>query len=81
MQDQSFKIRVGEQEYIVIRASVSVEERIYRIETGCEYLFSLRYNGPGNWELTDSKVKPIDEDLVPAIGAAIEQTDMETFMA
>lgn len=75
MKNQRFNIDVNKQEYIVIPG----EQGTYRIETGCDYLFTLRHHQTGEWELVDKKVVPIDDTLVPAIGKSIENTDTVNF--
>lgn len=81
MEQNSFKIKVNEQEYLVSRRVVNEFKAVYKIETGCDYLFSIFYNEHAEWQIYEPEVKPIDDGLVNSIGDAIERQEQEKFMA
>jgi hypothetical protein len=47
----------------------------FRIETGCDYLFTIEMKEEWFWEIVDNKIKAIDKELVQNIGQAIERTN------
>jgi len=81
MEPNSFKIKVNEQEYLVTTNVVNGFKTVYKIETSCDYLFSIFYNEHGEWKIYDPDIKPIDNTLVSSIGDAIERKEQEKFMA
>lgn len=81
MEQNSFKIKVNGQEYLVSRNIANGFKTVYKIDTGCDYLFSVFYDEHGEWQIYDSGVKPIDDGLVSSIGDAIERQEQEKFMA
>ena len=81
MEQNSFKIKVDDQEYLVTRNVANGFKTVYRIETGCDYLFSIFYNEHAEWQIYEPEVKPIDDGLVSSIGDAIERQEEQKFMA
>jgi len=80
MKEDSFKINVNEQEYTVTPIHIEIEtpgkkthKERFRIETGCEYLFTIEMTEEWYWRITDDDVKPIDQNIVQEIGEAIEK--------
>ena len=81
MEQNSFKIKVNGQEYHVSRNILNGFKTVYKIEAGCDYLFSIFFDEHGEWQIDDPEVKPIDDGLVSSIGNAIERQEEEKFMA
>ena len=83
MQEESFKIHVNGSEYTVTPVHIVVEmqnikthKERFRVETGCEYLFTIEMNEEWFWQITDDDVKPIDHNIVQEIGEAIEKVSL-----
>jgi len=79
--DGSFKINVNGEQFIVTRDILSTFQTIYRISKERQYLFSLTYERNGAWQVNDTAIITLNEDLVRAIGDQIERADKDTLMA
>jgi hypothetical protein len=77
-----FTITVKDNEYTVTPLLIGDEtsqnnhyKERFRIETGCDYLFTIEMKEEWFWEIVDNKIKAIDKELVQNIGQAIERTN------
>jgi hypothetical protein len=68
-------IAVNTKEYNVSVSYEGVYLSRYKIETDCEYLFTLYMDEEGTWK-AENDVKLLDENLVEQIGRAIEEHDV-----
>lgn len=73
--ENHFSVIVNDNTYKVTVSYEGVYISHYRIETDCEYLFTLYMDEDGKWHPEDD-VKMLDESLVEQIGRAIEEHDM-----
>ena len=71
MNKESFIVTVNNLQYSVTPAE-NASEVAYKIETGCDYMFTLQ-QGDYGWAIQENDIKPIDEKLPFEIGEAIEQ--------
>jgi len=73
--ENNFTVTVNKNTY---KVSVSYEDVYlshYRIETDCQYLFTLYMDEEGTWH-AENNVTVLDESLVEEIGTAIEEYDV-----
>jgi hypothetical protein len=74
---EKFIITAKDNEYIVTPLLIGDEtshkdqEERFRIETGCEYLFTIERKENLLCEIIDEEVKPTDKELVQNIGNTI----------
>jgi len=76
METKQFNIKVGNEEYCV-KELQSYHPRRYRIETGCNYLFTIHETEFNGWLVDDLDVVPITEDLPGSIGEQIRLHEEE----
>jgi hypothetical protein len=69
-----FKILVNGKEYSVEPICNEDQCTRFRISNNCEYLFTVRTDEYGNWQMEEDVV-PLDETLADEIGRAIEVHD------
>lgn len=74
-EEMGFKINVNDKTYSVIAYCNEVHCSKFKIETDCEYLFTLCTDEEGNWEI-ENDVTVLDDNLVEQIGRAIEEHDI-----
>jgi hypothetical protein len=73
--ENHFSITVNNNHYKVTVSYEGVYISHYKIETDCEYLFTLYMDEEEAWH-AEKDVKLLDESLVEQIGRAIEEYDI-----
>jgi hypothetical protein len=72
--ENRFEVIVNNNTYKVTVSYEDVYLSRYKIETDCEYLFTLYLDEEGAWH-AENDVKVLDESLIEQIGRAIEEFD------
>ena len=72
--ENHFEVVVNNNFYKVTVSYEDVYLSHYKIETDCQYLFTLQMD-EGGWH-TENDVKVLDERLIEQIGRAIEEYDV-----
>jgi hypothetical protein len=73
--ENRFQIVVNNSTYKVTVSYEGMRISHYRIETDCQYLFTLSMDEEGTWH-AENDVKVLEESLVEQIGRAIEEHDV-----
>jgi len=73
--ENHFEVVVNNNFYKVTVSYEDVYLSHYRIETDCQYLFTLYMDEEGTWH-AENNVTVLDESLVEEIGTAIEEYDV-----
>jgi len=79
MQDQridesQFQIKVNGKTYKVTAFSKEGHGNFFKIETDCEYLFTLCNTDEGEWQV-EKDVTMLDDRLIDQMASAIEEYD------
>ena len=73
--ENKFIIHVNSNEYQVTPVlNSSVNDKEFKIETKCEYLFTISEND-NHWSIVDRNVEPLDDLLIQQIGFEIETNE------
>jgi hypothetical protein len=73
--ENDFKVVVNNTAYKVTVSYEGPYISHYKIETDCQYLFTLSMDEEGTWH-AENDVTVLDENLVEQIGRAIEEYDV-----
>ena len=71
---RKFAIKLNGNGYIVTQAMCSTAngmKECFKIETDCDYLFTITLNEDLKWEIADNKLTAIDDGLVQDIGLSL----------
>ena len=72
--ESKFDIQVNSNKYTVTAYCNEGHCSSFKIETNCEYLFTLYPDEEGHWNV-EKDVTVLDESLIEQIGRAIEEHD------
>lgn len=75
LNESQFEINVNGNAYTVTAYCKEDHCSKFKIETKCEYLFTLCTDEEGNWQM-EQDVTPLDDTLIDKIGRAIEEHDI-----
>lgn len=73
--ESKFQINVNGKQYNVTAYCNEIHCTRFKIETNCDYLFTLCTDEEGHWEV-EKDLTIMDESLVDEIGRAIEEYDV-----